>query len=261
MIQEELVEIAGPILSDKKVQDIIVGLRYTAVLLEGDTIGLSFTLKGPFLSKEKKDIFTREPKRLANLLFSTSPIEASIGLATINAASQILASQMDFTVSKNLIDVLSLSRDDNILMVGLMMPLAWELHEHINKIWAVEDGFITREGPPNLEVRPWWAIDLILHKQKISALFISGSAVSNKSINHILELVRKEQRQNCKIALVGPSVPVFPEFWREKGIDVLAASLIRDVKLTTKVVKVGGGSRELFKKGCLKKVLIDLREI
>ena len=142
-------------------------------------------------------------------------------------------------------------------MVGLMIPLAWELHEQVNKIWAVEDSLLTREGPPNLEVRPWWALDLILCNEDVSALLVSGSSIANKTIDHILSIARQA---NSKVALVGPSAPIFPKFWKAKGVDVLAASLVVKPSLTMKLVKLGRGSKELFKRRCLRKVVIDLKK-
>ena len=257
MIQDELLDVAAPLLEGKKVEEVVVGLKYTAVFLEGGIVGLSFTLKGPFFGRERGDIYVRDAKKLAELLLSTSPIESSIGLAVVNAASQTLAPQLDYSYSR-LVDVLRIGRGD-VLMVGLMVPLAWELHEHVDRIWAVEDSFYIREGPENLEVRPWWAIDIILRTKEISAVVISGSAVSNKTINRILELVQDKSRRKCEIALVGPSVPIFPDFWRKVGVDLLAAAIVKDADAVGRIVKGGGGSRELFRKGCLKKILIDLR--
>ncbi|HIE22674.1 MAG TPA: hypothetical protein EYP68_00390 [Candidatus Korarchaeota archaeon] len=257
MIHEELIEIAKPVLAGKKVKDLVVGLKYTAVFLDDLKLGLAFTLRGPFMTKEWLEISTKDPIELSTLLASTSPIEASIGLATINAASQIIASKERLCPSKSLLEVLELGKEDQILLVGLMVPLAWEFCDHVSKIWAVEDSFSVREGPPNLEVRPWWALDLILRREKISALIVSGSAITNKTIDHILEL---SDEIGLKVALVGPSVPIFSHFWRKKGISVLAASLIKKPSLALRLIKMGFGSKELFRSGCLAKILIELEE-
>ena len=257
MIHEELLEISKPLLSERKVLDLVVGIKYTAVLLDNAKLGLAFTLKDPFMTKSRVNISTDDPQKLAFLLTSTSPIQSSVGLATINSASQTLISKRDVGSSKNLLDALALGEKDQILMIGLMLPLAWELHNSVSKIWAVEDVLSTKEGPPNLEVRPWWALDLILHKEKVSAILISGSAIGNKTIDHIIEVARK---RGSKVALVGPSVPIFPDFWKAKGVKVLAASLIIKPDLALKLVKGGFGSKTLFKKGCLKKIVVDLEE-
>jgi len=256
MISEELLKIAKPLLYGRKVLDLVVGLRYTALLLDENCLGLAFTLKGPYLTGEKR-IFPKNPHEIADLIVSTSPIEASIGLAAVNAASQMRASKMDLQTSESLLDALKLSKHDSILMVGLMTPLAWELHSRVCKIWAVEDTFSAKEGPPNLEVRPWWALDIILQRERISAVLVSGSAVGNKTIDRILEIANEK---GSKVALVGPSVPIFPRFWKTKGVDVLAASLIINPNLAIKLIKTGCGSRDLFRKGCLKKVILDLKQ-
>ena len=255
MIPEELLKIAKPLLSGKEIIDLVIGLRYTAVLLDEDYLGIAYTLKGPFLTR-KKGIFSRNPEELADLITSTSPVEASLGLAAVNAASQMKASEADLLESKRLLDELKLGKHDSILMVGLMLPIAWELYEFVDKIWAVEDSFSTKEGPPNLEVRPWWALDLILEKEKISALIVSGSAVANKTIDHILRI---SEEYACKLALVGPSVPIFPNFWKRKGVEVLGASIVEKPRETLELIKMGRGSREFFRRGCLRKVLINLK--
>jgi hypothetical protein len=257
MIHEELIEIAKPMLAGRKVKDVVVGLRYTAVLLDDLKLGLAFTLRGPFMTRERLDISTKDPIELSTLLASTSPIEASIGLATINAASQIFVSRERIYPSESLLEVLELRKEDQILLVGLMIPLAWELYDHVSKIWAVEDSFSVKEGPPNLELRPWWALDHILRREKISALIVSGSAIINKTIDHILEVC---DEIGLKVVLVGPSVPIFPHFWKMKGISVLAASLVTRPNLALKLIKTGFGSKELFKSGCLAKIFIDLKK-
>ena len=68
-------------------------------------------------------------------------------------------------------------------------------------------------------------------------VFITGSAIANKTLPRLLELSR-----GASVVLLGPSVPWMPE-WADFGVNYLAGVTIRNVEKLWQIVAEGGGTR------------------
>lgn len=90
MITDLLLDLARDRLSQREVEDIVVGLGYIGVQLENGNCGLAATLREDVegcctLLEDAGNLTDRSPMALAKLIQSTNTLEAGIGLATVNA--------------------------------------------------------------------------------------------------------------------------------------------------------------------------------
>ena len=78
-------------------------------------------------------------------------------------------------------------------------------------------------------------------------LVITGSAIINNTIDQILSL----RKEGSTMMLSGPSAAAYPPVLHGLGIDVVASSLVKDVRATIDLLKLGAGYRLLDKRGLL----------
>lgn len=97
-----------------------------------------------------------------------------------------------------------------------------EIHREAKKVYIIE-------RTPQCGDYPDTACDYLLPQCDI--VFITGSAIINKSLPHLLELCR-----NACTILTGPSVPMCPQLL-EHGIDRLAGLVITDAAAMAKKVR------------------------
>jgi uncharacterized protein (DUF4213/DUF364 family) len=68
-------------------------------------------------------------------------------------------------------------------------------------------------------------------------VFLTASAIANKSLPRLLELSRR-----ARVVLMGPSLPWLAE-WADFGVDYLAGVVVRDADQLLRVAAEGGGTR------------------
>jgi uncharacterized protein (DUF4213/DUF364 family) len=68
-------------------------------------------------------------------------------------------------------------------------------------------------------------------------VFLTASAIANKTLPRLLELSRRAQ-----VVLMGPSVPWLAE-WADFGVDYLAGVRVRACDALWQVAAEGGGTR------------------
>jgi len=77
----------------------------------------------------------------------------------------------------------------------------------------------------------------------IVIFFVSGTALINKTIDHLLELSKG------RVAIIGPSTPMWPELLRLKGIVGLFGAKVRSSETALQTIAEGGGTKALFRNG------------
>src|SRR5690606_20426883 len=106
---------------------------------------------------------------------------------------------------------------------------------------------IILERTPQEGDLPDFAAEYLLPQQDY--VFITGTAITNKTLPRVLELSR-----DAFVAIVGPSL-AFAPWWFEYGVDLLAGSVIIDKPLVWKAVGEGA-HRGIFDHGA---TMIDIR--
>lgn len=235
-IVEELTEYGHTLIHGERVADIRIGLGYTAVKLDSGKAGLAATLRylvgqGPCtLLHEAGKMAGMPAEQAITFLQSHNVVEASIGLATLNAL-------IDFTgglnaVDNELIDLLHITRNDTVGMVGDIGPVVSIIRQHTETCIIFDEGKPGEDGITEMarqsEILP-----------QCDVIILSATSLLNKTFDHLLSLTSGAR----EICLMGPSTPLVPDIFRKRGITLLAGRRIIDADQLLRIVSEAGGTR------------------
>lgn len=244
----------GPTLKEIDVKDIRIGLAYTGVLLSEGYGGVACTPLYEFSCCPVID-FSEHLKgkpagKLLELALSRNPLEAAVGVATINALSSMLLDLEPENFPSSEIDVLDLIRpEDSVAMVGYFGPLIPKILEITDKLTVLEKREIedakTRVLPSERagEVLP--ASDVII---------LSASTLANRTFDGLIAL-RGAAREAI---LLGPTTPLYPKSFFERGITAVMGTQMLDPLTMLTIVSEAGGAKKL-QTYCGKKVAFQNR--
>lgn len=245
MIVEELLRFAEPRLRERTAIDVRIGLSYTGVLLDDDSLGLAYSFREEAAHccglLERAGDLEGNAWELAGLSLAPGAVDSSVGVATINAAINKDAGGEE----GDALEFLDLRDDDEIGMVGDFRPMVEELERRGHKLHVFE------RSPRREGVWSDWAAEYIL--PKLSVVLITGTAVVNKTIDHLLELARNAR----EVVVLGPSTPLAGEVFKKHGVTLLSGMVVEEPRKALKIISQGGGAREL--KRAARKVTLDLR--
>lgn len=245
----------GPALEEIEVKDVRIGLAYTGVLLsEGyggvactplyefsgcPALGFTDTLKGKTADK------------VLELALSENPLEAAVGIATANALFHMLQVLEPENFPASNIDILDLIRsEDKVAMVGYFGPLVPKILKITGKLTVLEKREI--ETPQTRILPPEKAREILPISDVI---ILSASTLANRTFDELLSL-RGEARE---IVLLGPSAPLYPSPFYERGITTIMGTLILDPWTMLTVVSEAGGTKKLHQY-CGEKVAFQNKE-
>jgi uncharacterized protein (DUF4213/DUF364 family) len=223
---------------DTLAKDVRVGISWTAV--SGKYCGLAKTygtpVSGDAYTRDMGSLTEKTTFELAEYLRSWNMVEASIGLASINS---MIAPRGRKGI--NALNVIAQEgKNKKITFVG-KFPHIEEIRPDAKELWVLElDQSLV---DPRRGVLPTTAAEHILPKSDVVA--ITGSALINKSMEHLLELCRCG---NAYTVILGPSTPMCDVLF-DYGADMLAGvEVINHESLMRKISQSGGMlSQRMFK--------------
>jgi uncharacterized protein (DUF4213/DUF364 family) len=233
----------GSALEEIEVKDVRIGLAYTGVLLSENYGGIACTPLYEFSCCPALG-FTETLKgktadKLIELALSENPLEAAVGVATVNALSHMLRDlgPENFPVSN--IDVLDLIKpEDRVAMVGYFGPLVPKILKITDKLTVLEKREI--ESPQTR----------ILYSEKSrevltvsDVIILSASTLANRTFDELLSL-RGAARE---VILLGPSAPLYPEPFFQRGITAVMGTRIFDPLTMLTIVSEAGGTKKLHR--------------
>ena len=212
------------------VKDVRVGVSWTGVL--GKHCGLAKTYGIPVPHGNYTRNLGRLTKEttldLAEYIKSWNLIEASIGLASINSMvtpkGRVNVNALDIIIEEG--------KNKKITMVG-KFPRIQEIRSSAKELWILElDPYLVN---PNLGILPATAAEYVISESDMVA--ITGSALINKSMEHLLELCRAD---NLYTIILGPSTPMCDVLF-DYGADMLAGVEVIDADGLLKKISQSGG--------------------
>ncbi len=247
-------------LYDNLIEDISDELRvdyftqglYWTLVRSGSTTGVAMTVKqtGPKML-ENRDVTGMKLKEVARLSKSWDFTEASIGVAALNAyynskeKVENLGGFVGFDINnlsyeerieKNaFINSYDEIKDKNIAVIGHFPDLEIKLKDHCN--------LSILERNPSKGDYPDPACEYILRDQDY--VFITGMALTNKTLPRLLELSRKK----AKISIVGPSIPI-AKVLSDYGVSNISGFCVLDSEMLDLIIR-SGGRRSIFKSGIM----------
>jgi len=85
--------------------------------------------------------------------------------------------------------------------------------------------------------------------EKSSVVIITGTAIVNHTIDHILSFISNGKRT----AIIGPTASMIPDAFLKRGVQVMAGVRILDAEDMIKILKQGGSAYHLLKE-CSEKI-------
>jgi len=226
------------------VRDIRQGLFHTGVLTRNCGLASSLSQdalrqhhEGEPLVKEPGYLLNKRVEELARMAYSVSLLEAAIGIATINSLLQV--DEPD-CLNLNAADLIAeKGKGKKIAIIG-HFPFIPKLQSLAEKVWVIEknpqkDDFTEDKGETFIP--------------QADVVGITGTAITNHTIEHLLELCNPE----AFVVVLGDSAPLSPVLF-DYGIDAISGTKVIDPELSLRCVSQGATYRQI--KGILKLIML-----
>jgi hypothetical protein len=218
---------------------------WTAVVLDDGRCGLASTLRpdepqcaGPApLVPQAGHLLEYSALELAEYARSDSLLEASIGMAAINALMEIDESRC---VELNAEDVILKEGVGRKVAIVGHFPFTPRAREVAEKLWVLEKRPVGGDLPAERAAE-------VLPQADVAA--ITGTSL----INHTFEGLMKLCRPDALVVVLGPTAPLSPVLF-DYGADIICGTLVTDTESVLRLigqganfgqVKRGGGVRLL----------------
>lgn len=224
-------ELIGSIPDELFAEEVVVGVFWTMVF--GQRPGIASTFAPPHPHMEAPVRYAgflsgRPIKELASLLLEGSLLEASIGLAALNASIKV---EERWLTEVNAFDVLiEKAKGRPTVLIG-HFPFVDELKQVAKPLWVLElnpqEGDIPAERAS--EVLP-----------QASVIAMTSTVLINRTVEELLKLCPPGSFK----ALIGPSTPLSPLLF-DMGFDILAGALVKNPARVKQAVVQGATFRQL----------------
>ncbi|MFZ2631486.1 MAG: DUF364 domain-containing protein [Desulfosalsimonadaceae bacterium] len=235
---------------------VAISLGYTFVELEGDTMGVCFTPRSEAAScshyPKAGTLAKKHILELTELMLSPHPLEKSVGIAAVNAVSQII---MDCEPEKyrfaktDFLDLLPFGGERlKVGMVGNIGPFVPFLLGHASSLVIVDDNPALQPGiQPAIQNKGYTISRNIEDLADADVLIITGSAAAVGDFDQVIACATSARF----IGVVGPSAGWLPDPAFRRGVHAVAATKIIDVPGARRAILEGGGTPHFI--GCGRK--------
>lgn len=231
-ILHQLVTAVG--VPEEPVREVVIGAHWTAVASR--RCGLASTLPelhphtGPSI-KDAGSLTTKSARELMELAFSSSLMEASVGMATVNSVVEINTHGCTETNAFEILAATGAGKD--VAIVG-HFPFVPQLKGVARNLWVLEQH--PREGDCTADQ----ASSIIPRCQVVG---ITGTSLINHTLDNLLKLCH-----DAFVMLIGPTTPLTPLLF-DYGIDALSGSKVVDEEKVLRYIKEGCTFRQLHRAG------------
>jgi uncharacterized protein (DUF4213/DUF364 family) len=223
--------------SDARARQIVVGVFWTAVVLDGDPprCGLASSVVGPHSHSAEEPpivqpghLLGQSAKELAEKLRSASSLEASVGMAAFNALLDVREDRCRGANAESLILEAGSGRD--VAVVG-HFPFVDRVRRQARECWVLE---LT---PQPGDVPAEHASEILPHADVVA---LSGTTLINHTFDALIELCRPD----AFVVLVGASAPLSPVLF-ECGVDAICGTRVLAVEDAVRAISQGATFRQI----------------
>jgi uncharacterized protein (DUF4213/DUF364 family) len=246
------------------VDDLVIGIFFTGVGLSTGHAGVAFTPIGeipeavccPTTAVRMPQAGSFEGKSISEILkysLDTNVLKSAIGVATLNALSQLiieLGDDTNYRIIKDTdgFDLLEIQPYETVSLIGAFGP-------YIRRLKMMQNPFfIVKKNPQTLrsdEIK-YFKSDSEMSSaiEKSDVVIITGTTIVNHTIDPILSYIKNEVRA----AIIGPTASMIPDAFFKRGVTMMAGVRILDSDLMIKILKQGGSAYH-FLKDCFEKIV------
>jgi uncharacterized protein (DUF4213/DUF364 family) len=240
------VSISNQLLADlprgADVVDVRIGAFWTAVVVRQHgclSCGLASALRGDdhhqdghFPVRDAGALHERDAIELAGLLRSGSLLEASIGMATVNALLEVDETSC---LEINAAHVIAVRGQGKTVAVVGHFPFVARLQDAVGRLWVLEQS----PGPGDL---PAAAASEIIPQADVVA--ITSTTLINNTFDELMDLCRPD----AFVLLLGPSTPLSPLLFAH-GVQILSGTRVDDIDTVVRLVGQGATFQQIHRHG------------
>jgi uncharacterized protein (DUF4213/DUF364 family) len=217
---------------EASIRDIRQGPFQTAVLTRYCGLASTPHDTGPHHNKtpvrDSGHLLNKDVVYLARMALSSSPLEASIGMATINSLIEVDESHC---VELNAGDLLvSQGEGKKVAIVG-HFPFVPRLRAAAREVWVIEKN--PQEGDLDES-----ASEKFLPQADV--IGITGTAFTNGTIEHLLSLCNSR----AYIVILGGTAPLLPVLF-DYGVSAISGTQVTDPEIVLRCVSQGATFRQI----------------
>jgi len=214
------------------VREICQGAFQTAVMTRN--CGLASTPHDPGPHHDKTPVkeagllLSRDAAALAHMALSASPLEAAIGMATINSLIDVDEHKCQELNAGNLLS--SKGNGKKVAIVG-HFPFVPKLREAVEELWVIE------RNPREDDFAEAEAEKLI---PRASVIGITGTAFTNHTIEYLLGLCNSD----AYVVILGGTAPLSPVLF-DYGVNAVSGTRVTDPDTVLNCVSQGATFRQI----------------
>jgi len=227
---------------DAPVRQILVGAFWTAVVLDTDPprCGLASTLRaetgGPWPPVVRAgQLMELSGRKLAEMLRSDRILEASIGMAAVNALLDVGGEALPEVNAEQI--VIEQGAGRRVAIVG-HFPFNDRVRAAADRCWVLE----LHPGPGDLPAER--AAELLPQADVVA---LTGTSLVNHTFDELLGLCRPD----AFVLLLGPSTPLSPVMF-DAGLSALSGTVVDDAQQVLLSVGQGATFRQIKRMGGLR---------
>jgi uncharacterized protein (DUF4213/DUF364 family) len=239
------------------VDDLVIGIFFTGVKLSTGHAGVASTPIGeipeavccPTSAARMPQAGNLEGKPISEILkysLDANVLKSAIGVATLNALSQLILETMDpidyaIIKDKDGFDLLRIQPNESVSIIGAFGPYIRRLKMMGNPFFIIEKNPLTLRPDELRYFKPESEMRSALEKSDV--VIITGTTIVNHTIDPILSLIEN----GIRTAMIGPTASMIPHAFFKKGVHMMAGVRILDPDLMIKILKQGGSAFHLLK--------------
>ncbi len=263
-----LIEKSPAPLQDLWVDDLVIGIFFTGVKLSTGHAGVAFTPIGeiaeavccPTTAARMPQAGDLEGKPLSEIVrysLDKNVLKSAMGVAALNAISQwMIGSEGEkryrIIKDKDGFDLLKIQTGETVSLIGAFGPYIQRLKTMGNSFFIIEKNPQTLRPDEIKYFKPETGMASALEKSDV--VVITGTAIVNHTIDHILSHMNGRQRT----AIIGPTASMVPDAFFKRGVNIMAGVRIKEADLMIKILKQGGSAYHLLRK-CSEKIALIRR--
>lgn len=240
----------GDHVNNSIVDDLRIGVIYTGVKLCDGYGGMAAT----YLDNSKIHCSTLPSAgnltgikaiELLQMADSQSMLQRGAGVAAINAITRKICATEEDAFDRSSLDVLDLiDEGSRVTMVGHFAPLVPRILKKASALYVAE-----KRGIDDDWLIPVTEDSLPEAIASSDVAIVTGSSLVNGTIDNFLDAIP----QASKAVLLGPSCPLYPDPFFEKGFTAVMGTEIMDSDLMLDIVGQAGGTPQILK-NCGRKI-------